>query len=52
MCLRAIIMPFNAVNRSFVDDIGKIYSLCKSALYNKAAEEPRQIGAFDGEEDV
>lgn len=51
MCLRAIIMPFNAVNQSFVDDIGKIYSLCKSALYNKAAEEARQIGAFDGEDE-
>ena len=52
MCLRAIIMPFNAVNRSFVDDIGKIYSLCKSALYNKAAEEVCQIGAFDNEDSV
>lgn len=51
MCLRAIIMPFNAVNQSFVDDIGKIYSLCKSALYNKAAEEVSQIGAFDGEDE-
>lgn len=51
MCLRAIIIPFNIVNQSFVDDIGKIYSLCKSALYNKAAEETRQIGAFDGEDE-
>lgn len=51
MCLRAIIMPFNAVNQFFVDDIGKIYSLCKSALYNKAAEEVCQIGAFDGDND-
>lgn len=44
-------MPFNAVNQSFVDDIGKIYSLCKSALYNKEAEEVCQIGAFDGEDE-
>lgn len=52
MCLRAIIMPFNAVNKSFVDNIAKIYSLCKDALYNKATEEACQIGAFDGEDDV
>lgn len=51
MCLRAIIMPFNAVNKSFVDNIAKIYSLCKDALYNKDAKEAIQIGAFDGEED-
>lgn len=50
MCLRAIIMPFNAVNRSFVDNIEKIYSLCKNALFNKEAEEACQIGAFDGED--
>ena len=49
MCLRAIIMPFNAVNRSFVDNIAKIYSLCKNALFNKEAEEACQIRAFDGE---
>ena len=47
MCLRAIIMPFNAVNKSFVDNIAKIYSLCKDALFNKAAEEECQVGAFD-----
>lgn len=51
MCLRAIITPFNAVNKSFVDNIEKIYSLCKAALYNKEAEEECQIGAFDGEDD-
>ena len=50
MCLRAIIMPFNAVNKSFVDNIAKIYSLCKNALFNKEAEEACQIGAFDGED--
>lgn len=50
MCLRAIIMPFNAVNKTFVDNIEKIYSLCKNALYKKEAEEVYQIGAFDGEE--
>ena len=50
MCLRAIIMPFNAINKSFVDNIAKIYSLCKDALFNKAAEEACQIGAFDGED--
>lgn len=50
MCLRAIIMPFNAVNKSFVDNIATIYSLCKDALFNKAAEEACQIGAFDGED--
>ena len=51
MCLRAIIMPFNAINKSFVDNIEKIYSLCRSALYLKEAEEERQIGAFDGEDE-
>lgn len=51
MCLRAIITPFNAVNKSFVDNIEKIYSLCKAALYNNEAEEERQIGAFDGEDE-
>ena len=49
MCLRAIIMPFNAVNESFVDNIAKIYSLCKNALYKKAADEVCQLSAFDGE---
>ncbi|MBR2335824.1 MAG: hypothetical protein IKA62_06350 [Clostridia bacterium] len=44
MTLRAIIMPFNAINKSFVDNIGEIYSLCKNALINKDAE---QISAFD-----
>lgn len=51
MCLRAIITPFNAVNKSFVDNIEKIYHLCRSALYNKEAEEERQIGAFDDEDE-
>lgn len=51
MCLRAIIMPFNAINKSFVDNIAKIYSLCKNALFNKEAEEACQIGAFDGEDE-
>lgn len=51
MCLRAIIMPFNAVNQSFVDNIAKIYSLCKNALYKKEAEELCQIAAFDGEDE-
>ena len=51
MCLRAIIMPFNAVNKSFVDNIAKIYSLCKNTLLNKEAEEACQIGVFDGEDD-
>lgn len=44
MFLRAIIMPFNAINKSFVDNIGEIYSLCKNALINKEAD---QIRAFD-----
>ena len=44
MSLRAIIMPFNAINKSFVENIGEIYSLCKSALINKDAE---QISVFD-----
>ena len=52
MCLRAIIMPFNAVNKVFVDNIEKIYSLCRRALYNKDAEGAHQIGAFDGEDSV
>lgn len=52
MCLRAIITPFNAVNKSFVDNIENIYSLCRSALYKKEAGEARQIGAFDGEDSV
>lgn len=51
MSLRALIMPFNAVNKPFVENIEKIYSLCKNALYKKEAEEARQIGAFDGERD-
>ena len=51
MCLRAIITPFNAVNKSFVDNIEKIYYLCRRALYNKEAEEASQIGAFDGDDD-
>ena len=50
MCLRAIIMPFNAVNKSFVDNIAEIYSLCKNALYDKEAKEACQIGAFDEED--
>lgn len=52
MSLRAIITPFNAVNKSFVDNIEKIYSLCRSALNNKEAEEASQIGVFDGEDRV
>ena len=51
MCLKAIIMPFNAVNESFVDNIEKIYALCKNALYKKEVEEVCQIGAFDGEDE-
>jgi hypothetical protein len=51
MCLRAIIMPFNAVNKSFVDNIEKICSLCKNALYKKETEKVCQIGAFDGEDE-
>lgn len=47
MSLRALIMPFNAVNKPFVDNIEKIYSLCKRSLYIKEAEEARQIGAFE-----
>lgn len=50
LCLRAIITPFNAINKSFVEDIEKIYSLCKRALFNKEAEEACQVGAFDDEE--
>ena len=49
MCLRAIIMPFNAVNKPFVDNIAKIYALCKNALLKKESEEDYQIGAFDRE---
>lgn len=52
MCLRAIIMPFNAINKSFVDNIAKIYSLCQNALLKKGIEEDCQIGAFDGEDSV
>ena len=51
MCLRAIIMPFNAVNKPFVDNIAKIYALCKNALLKKESEEDYQIGAFDREDD-
>ena len=51
MCLRAIITPFNAINKSFVDNIQKIYSLCQHALYKKETEETYQIGAFDGEDE-
>jgi hypothetical protein len=48
MCLRAVVMPFNAVNRSFVDNIEKIYSLCRDALETKGASE--QLSAFDPED--
>lgn len=48
MCLRAVVMPFNAVNRSFVDNIEKIYSLCRDALETKVASE--QLSAFDPED--
>lgn len=51
MCLRAIIMPFNAINQAFVNNLGKVYSLCKDALISKSAEEAVQIGAFDSEDD-
>lgn len=51
MSLRALIMPFNAVNKPFVENIEKIYSLCKNALYKKEFEEARQVGAFDDERD-
>lgn len=51
MSLRALIMPFNAVNKPFVDNIEKIYFLCQRALSKKDADEARQIGAFDGEDD-
>lgn len=50
MSLRALTMPFNAVNKPFVDNIEKIYSLCKRSLRNKEAEKASQIGAFDGKE--
>ena len=32
MCLRAIITPFNAINKPFVDNIEEIYRLCKDTL--------------------
>lgn len=51
MCLRAIIMPFNAINKSFVDSIENIYFLCRNALYLKEADEGRQISAFSGEDE-
>lgn len=51
MSLRALIMPFNAVNKPFVENIEKIYSLCKNALYKKEFEEARQVGVFDNERD-
>ena len=51
MSLRALIMPFNAVNKPFVDNIEKIYFLCQRALSKKDSDEARQIGAFDGERD-
>lgn len=47
MCLRAIVMPFNAVNRSFVDNIEKIYSLCRASL----DKEDHQISAFDNDDE-
>lgn len=48
MCLRAVVMPFNAVNRSFVENIEQIYSLCRDALETKGASE--QLSAFDPED--
>lgn len=47
MCLRAIVTPFNAVNRSFVDNIEKIYSLCRASL----DKEDHQISAFDNDDE-
>ena len=47
MCLRAIVMPFNAVNRSFVDNIEKIYSLCRASL----DKEDHQLSAFDNDDE-
>ena len=32
MCLRAVILPFNAVSKVFVDNIEEILTLCKDAL--------------------
>ena len=45
MSLRAIVSPFNAINKSFVDNIAKICSLCRDALITKDTEE--QLSAFD-----
>ena len=47
MCLRAIVMPFNALNRSFVENIEQIYSLCRASL----DKEDHQISAFDNDDE-
>ena len=46
MCLRAIVMPFNAVNKTFVENIEQIWTLCRASL----EREDEQISAFDGED--
>jgi len=49
MILRAIVMPFNAINESFVDKIKEIYLLCEVSLQNKNNGMPmaKQLGVFD-----
>ena len=47
MCLRAIVMPFNAVNRSFVENIEQIYSLCRASL----DREDKQLSVFDNDDE-
>lgn len=47
MCLRAIVMPFNAVNRSFVENIEQIYLLCRTSL----DREDKQLSAFDNDDE-
>ncbi len=46
MCLRAIVMPFKAVNKTFVENIEQIWTLCRASL----EREDEQISAFDGED--
>lgn len=51
MCVRAIVTPFNAINKSFVDNISTIHALCREALITKEATETVQLSAFESNDD-
>ena len=51
MCVRAIVAPFNAINKSFVDNISTIHSLCREALITKDATDTVQLSALESNDD-